>query len=274
MEMKSANLSERLLAFVIDVFPFYLGFLVSILTASIYLKFERIPALFIVFWVCLWGVGLILYIARYNSQGRVTLGKRLLGLRVVDDMGNPLGPSEALIRAFGYILSGAFLGLGFLWAVFHRDGKCWHDLIVRSRVVELMDKPFWAKVLLKIGASGAACAAAGLLFWWNVFIPDAFDKKKIEEARTALNALRQLEEVHRQNHGRYSVEIEELAGLLEYPPGFVSGLSQALEPGVEIKTDGSSYYVIQARARDSKKTDVSFRVKGLDMQELVFPEVR
>jgi len=65
-----------------------------------------------------------------------TPGKLLLGCRVVDARGGARPRWwQAWLRLFGYALSAAPLGLGFLWALWDRHGQGWHDKLARTRVV-------------------------------------------------------------------------------------------------------------------------------------------
>ncbi len=67
-------------------------------------------------------------------QGR-TVGRRLLGLRLVDDTGLPPTPGRAVVRA---VLSAVSVGLffgGFWLALFDRKGQTLHDKLTRTFVV-------------------------------------------------------------------------------------------------------------------------------------------
>ena len=69
----------------------------------------------------------------FNGQ---TLGKIVLGLRVVKKNGKRIGILDALIRnVFGYTISGFFL-LGYLWALVDRERQAWHDKLVGTGVVD------------------------------------------------------------------------------------------------------------------------------------------
>ena len=69
----------------------------------------------------------------FNGQ---TLGKIVLGLRVVKKNGKRIGILDALIRnVFGYTISGFFL-LGYLWALVDRERQAWHDKLVGTVVVD------------------------------------------------------------------------------------------------------------------------------------------
>jgi len=66
-----------------------------------------------------------------------TLGKRLLGLRVVSREGRPLSLSRSAARAALAILSFLLLGLGCLLALFTRSGRGLHDFLAGTYVVEV-----------------------------------------------------------------------------------------------------------------------------------------
>lgn len=64
-----------------------------------------------------------------------TPGKAVMGLRVVRVDGRPLPPARAVARAFAYLVSLLPVGLGFIWVLFDRNRRAWHDHLVGSRVV-------------------------------------------------------------------------------------------------------------------------------------------
>ncbi len=65
-----------------------------------------------------------------------TLGKRALGIRVIDfATGGPLGYGRALLRAVVEIFSGWVLYLGYLWMLWDREKQTWHDHAANSVVV-------------------------------------------------------------------------------------------------------------------------------------------
>jgi len=76
-----------------------------------------------------------LYHVYFWSVKGATPGKELLDLRVVTDDGrSPIPLASALLRALGYLLSTASLGIGFLTVVF--GGRGLHDRIASTRVVK------------------------------------------------------------------------------------------------------------------------------------------
>lgn len=64
-----------------------------------------------------------------------TVGKALLGLRVVDRTGRPLRGRQALARAVLYPLSFVVVGLGLVGVVVHRERRALHDLLAGTAVI-------------------------------------------------------------------------------------------------------------------------------------------
>ena len=64
-----------------------------------------------------------------------TLGKKALGLRVVNPEGDSIGYLRAFARYVGKIISGFILCIGFIMAAFDDEKRALHDRMVNSRVV-------------------------------------------------------------------------------------------------------------------------------------------
>ena len=64
-----------------------------------------------------------------------TVGKGLMGLRVVRVDGRRLGIVRTLVRTVAYFVSLIPLFAGFLWVLVDGDRRAWHDHIAGSRVV-------------------------------------------------------------------------------------------------------------------------------------------
>jgi uncharacterized RDD family membrane protein YckC len=80
-------------------------------------------------------VALLYYIGSEGRWGR-TVGKRALGLRVVDaKVGGPIGYWRALIRVFGRYLSSIPLCAGYLVMINDSRKQCWHDKLARTVVI-------------------------------------------------------------------------------------------------------------------------------------------
>lgn len=75
------------------------------------------------------------YFSWFFSTSGQTLGKRLLGIRVVTITGAPLSSRTGLLRTIGYVLSWVPFGIGFLWAVWDREKQAGQDKIAATIVV-------------------------------------------------------------------------------------------------------------------------------------------
>ena len=65
-----------------------------------------------------------------------TIGKRVMNLRVVNlDGSRPTANTLALRYIIGYPISGVFILLGFIWAIFDNQKQAWHDKIANTYVV-------------------------------------------------------------------------------------------------------------------------------------------
>lgn len=82
-------------------------------------------------------VGYVVFLLFFLARGK-TPGKALSGLRVADKRDGSLpGIARMLLReTLGKFVSGLFLGLGYLWAIFDRDSQAWHDKIAGTVVLK------------------------------------------------------------------------------------------------------------------------------------------
>jgi uncharacterized RDD family membrane protein YckC len=85
------------------------------------------------------GVGLvlgILYYTYFEGSSGQTLGKKALGIRVVDLAGGgSIGFGRAFIRYIGRIVSAIPLFLGYFWMLWDKEKQTWHDKFANSVVV-------------------------------------------------------------------------------------------------------------------------------------------
>ena len=89
-----------------------------------------------------WGPAQLLIILAYwlyfaimhSSAWGATVGKRVLGLYVVDEEGHRLSFVKATIRFFGKLLSLFTFFIGFLVALIHPKRQALHDLIAKTFV--------------------------------------------------------------------------------------------------------------------------------------------
>ncbi len=75
-----------------------------------------------------------LYFSLFTTLAGATPGMQLRGLTIVRLDGSLPDTRQLLWRSFGYVLSGATLMLGFLWALWDEDHFTWQDRISQTYV--------------------------------------------------------------------------------------------------------------------------------------------
>jgi uncharacterized RDD family membrane protein YckC len=77
----------------------------------------------------------VVYFSFFHGAWGQTIGKMILGVRVVEKNGQPITFPQALLRTFSYLVSAFPVFLGFIWAGFTSGKRSWHDLISGTIVV-------------------------------------------------------------------------------------------------------------------------------------------
>lgn len=81
-------------------------------------------------------IGAAYFVWLEGSPSGQTVGKRALGIRVVDfGTGGPVGYGRAVIRYLGRIVSGFVFALGYLWMLWDDQKQTWHDKMATTVVV-------------------------------------------------------------------------------------------------------------------------------------------
>src|SRR2546421_5677422 len=107
--------SQRLLAWLLDSLIVFLP-----LNPDLYLNTPS-WTLSLALWV---PIAFGYFIAFDGGPRGATLGKRLVGIRVIDaGSGTPIGYRRAAIRRVAYVLGGMALYVGWLWLFFNRAAK-------------------------------------------------------------------------------------------------------------------------------------------------------
>ncbi|EPJ7843974.1 RDD family protein [Pseudomonas aeruginosa] len=77
------------------------------------------------------------FFAKFWTHNGQTLGMQVWGLRVQNRDGSAISLLQALLRFMIAIASWLCLGLGFLWMLWDKDKRTWHDRYSESQVVRL-----------------------------------------------------------------------------------------------------------------------------------------
>jgi uncharacterized RDD family membrane protein YckC len=81
-------------------------------------------------------IGGIVYYAVLDGKRGATVGKRAVGIKVVDiHTGQPIGTARGVGRYFAKILAAIPCYLGFLWMLWDDKSQCWQDKMVSDYVV-------------------------------------------------------------------------------------------------------------------------------------------
>ena len=70
-------------------------------------------------------------------HGGQTLGLKTWRCRVCDTNGGNISWRQATIRFLVAIISTFTLGIGFLWSLFHKNRKTWHDIASKTQLIDL-----------------------------------------------------------------------------------------------------------------------------------------
>ena len=81
-------------------------------------------------------IGIAYYGYLEGSPSGQTIGKRLMGIRVIDfRTGGAIGFGRAVIRYFGRIVSAIACLLGYFWMLWDKEKQTWHDKFANDVVV-------------------------------------------------------------------------------------------------------------------------------------------
>lgn len=75
------------------------------------------------------------YFTFLHSYGGRTIGKAIMGIRVVGESGKSLDLGQSFLRWVGYFVSALPLLAGFLWVVLEVKHRAWHDLLAETKVI-------------------------------------------------------------------------------------------------------------------------------------------
>jgi uncharacterized RDD family membrane protein YckC len=111
----------------------YVGYKVGLSAHSRTLNLEHsTPLVVLLTWASL-GLATAYFVVFHGIGGK-TIGKWLLGLRVVGADRSPISYRRAFLRWLGLVGFAPVL-LGFLWILWSREKRGWHDFLARTRVI-------------------------------------------------------------------------------------------------------------------------------------------
>jgi uncharacterized RDD family membrane protein YckC len=102
--------------------------------ARLTLRLDLVAQAFVRTWQLV--VPVAYFVLSHGTAGQ-TPGKRLLGVRVVDESGGPIGYLRALGRCVATVVAAVPFGLGLAVAGLRRDRRGLHDFLAGTRVVRV-----------------------------------------------------------------------------------------------------------------------------------------
>ena len=143
-----AGFWARLLAFFIDTLVVTVVVVVMMFISSLVLGHSALEAFDFFFQqlstlmaaVFVFVLLLLVYLTIFTIFGGQTVGKMLIGLRVVGLDGHSVSTIGALRRALGMLVAGLPGLAGFLWTAFDLKRRGWHDYIGGTLVVQVHPK--------------------------------------------------------------------------------------------------------------------------------------
>lgn len=131
-----ASSVDIIVLFLLSSLLFYLGYVgykVGLTARHQSLSWDNFALFFYLFFIAWVALVTGYFVLLHGMEGK-TVGKWLLGLRVVGVNGAPITYSRAFLRWVGTIIC-AFFSTGFLWILCNKEKRGWHDLLARTWVV-------------------------------------------------------------------------------------------------------------------------------------------
>lgn len=251
--VRKAEFSERALAFAVDVALFVAAWFLILKAIEPDLPALLNPkgAVVTAFLTALF----LVYQAFFSCEGRVSAGKKLLGLRVTDASGEPLELGWAVMRSLGYVPSSIFTA-GFFWALLDPQGRAWQDYTAGSFVVA--DRPLGRRApALRLAAGTLVVAFALTAGWFNIWEPRYLKIMTVANAKAGLVEVKTLQSVYHQRNGRYAGSLFALAEVSSDPRGFLRDMSGLYDlEAFRFKSDHAKW-AVATRARDVDGTLVA-----------------
>ena len=144
-EIRWSGFFRRALAFLVDVAMIvllvsimgslsYIGYKVGLSAYGRSINLQNSTPLFVFLTFAWVGLATVYFVVFHGMEGK-TIGKWLLGLRVVGAERRGITYRQAFLRSLGTVVSVAPLGLGFLWIIWSREKRGWHDFLARTWVI-------------------------------------------------------------------------------------------------------------------------------------------
>jgi hypothetical protein len=109
-------------------------------------------------------IGFLYYTLMEGSELHATIGKKMMGMQVVDETGSGIDYGKAAVRALTRYLSGMLFGIGYLIALFSENRQALHDKLAGTYVVDSENVPFGLADTSGAAIIGVTGEVAGMRF--------------------------------------------------------------------------------------------------------------
>lgn len=247
-----ARFNDRFIAYFLDVAPLAAGYCLTMAYGLDQLGGPRKARAVAWAWI-----GLYLFCQFLGNLSGGTIGKRLMGLRVVRRDGRALGFFRSLVRALGHLLSTPLFNFGFVLALAHPESRALHDLLAGSVVIEPRRKQPAEAAILFLAAALTLGGLYGTMLYLNLYRPTPHDLAAVEKAREGLVILARIEEAFKQDRGAYTDKLADLSAVSGDPVQFQQAMNELFDPNRFKLQAGNRGYRIEAAARDRRRTRVA-----------------
>jgi uncharacterized RDD family membrane protein YckC len=254
IETRAARFSDRFVAYLLDTLPFGAGAAATVWVLLGPLAKAPTPELLALIGA-VWTTAVFAYQLWGNVSG-ATIGKRLVGLRVVSRAGGPPSFLSGLIRAAVWLVGSTAGSFGFLIALFNRENRTLHDYASGTVVIEAYRKS---------AAEGAALFLAGAVCVIGLFVfqiysgwarPTPSDRAAVSKAAEGLDVIARVQEAYKEKNGTYATSIEQLAEASGDPAEFRTAMAVLFRPEPFKMEAGNRGWRIRAVALDRRRTTV------------------
>ena len=197
-----------------------------------------------------------------SSAWQATIGKRICGLKVIDENGQRISFWRSLGRYLGFIVSGLALGIGYLMCLWTERKQCLHDKLANCLVVDIKpDEKQGCVIGLIIGFFGLSLL---VVFVGGILISIALPQ--IEQALGGmaaknLEAARRVQNAYYKEHNQYATRwnqlnfVEECNNVESNRCNLANTFTFELEPeGVAAQRENSKFSYRLFRAYDLNDT--------------------
>ncbi len=252
--LRKAEFSERALAFTADYALFAAAWYIILkaIDPGLPVLLNEQGTVVFVFLAALF----LVYQAFFACEGRVSFGKRLLGLRVADAEGEPLDLGRSVMRSLAYIPS-SFFTLGFFWALLDEKQRTWQDYTAGSQVVSDHPLGYGKRAVFRFAAGVVVIALALVSGWNNIWEPRYLKIMAVAHAKAGLHEVQTLQTAYHQRNGRYAGSLFALAEVSVDPRSFLRDMAVLYDlDAFRFKADKNAW-AVATRARDIDSTLVA-----------------